>query len=171
MKLPSALIFVNSDLNDISRSKIETQLLIHQTMTKAEFDYLVSNDPSYIDQVNVNDLRILVIGDFYQDFINRTLFDLIIFYSHGLVNIEYNKFGPPIPALTLENLDIFALLRAGKSNKVITLPDLCNHCNTRKCDCQPCNCGAPFYHPYDPSGVYCSSESHYTNEAWLNRDK
>src|SRR5690606_36654996 len=170
MQLPSAIIFVNTDINDTLQSKLEVQLDIHNTMSGDDFDSIITNDPSYVEQSNLNGLRILVIRDYYNDTTNRDLADVVMFVSHGIIDVEYNKYGPPAKGLRVYDINIFSLLRAAESNKVTTLPNLCSNCNTRSCNSNcSCNCGAPFYHPYDPSGVLCSDESHYTNADWLNR--
>ncbi len=163
MKFPSAIIFVNSDLNTQMQSTIEKQLYVHYTMTGTEFDTLISNDPSYVEQVNLNDLRILIIQDSFMNTTNRNLADVVIFVSHGLANVEKNKFGPPIPQLKINDLNIYALLRAAGSDKVVTLPNFSN--NTVQC-----SCGYIYNGIYDRSGAHCpNSDNHYNNEDWLNR--
>lgn len=172
MKFPAAIIFVNSDMNEQLQSTLERQLYIHNTMSFDDFNSLISNDPSYVDQVNLNDLRILVILDDFSDYTNRDLADVVIFVAHGIANVERNKFGPPIPQITIENMNIYALLRAAGSDKVVTIPNYCNDCNSRSCSC--CDCchrfGYIYNGIYDRSGVHAPNcDNHYNNQAWLNR--
>lgn len=169
MKFPSAIIFVNSNMNNQLQTTLEKQLYIHVTLTGEEFDTLISNDPSYIEQVNLNDLRILVIRSDLFNTTNRNLADVVIHVSKGMANVEKNKFGPPISQLTIQNLNIYELLRAGSSDKVATITNYYNNCSSCSCCCS-----TPAYkgnEVYDPSGVHCPNfDNKYNNEDWLNRN-
>lgn len=108
--LPSGIIFVNEDLNDILKQKIMSQLLIQEAMTGAEFDARVAADPNYPTIVKLENYRILVIRSF-RDTTNRNLADVVIFVKAGLAAIEKNNFGPPGLTYPVETFNIYGLLR------------------------------------------------------------
>lgn len=108
--LPSGIIFVNEDLNDILQQKIMSQLLIHEAMTGAEFDARLVVDPNYATVVKLQKIRILVIRSF-RDTTNRNLADVVIFVKAGLASIEKNNFGPPGLTFPVETFNIYQLLR------------------------------------------------------------
>lgn len=101
--LPPAIIFVNNDLVEQVKEHIIRQLHINQVYDGYVFDgYLVDN-PTFLDDVKAQNLRILVIRSF-QELENRELADVAAFVKNGLISIEQNKFGPPRPAFRV--LDI-----------------------------------------------------------------
>lgn len=108
--IPPGIIFINEDLNDTLKTKIKVQLSIHESMTGAEFDTRVANDPNYPTIVKLQNLRILVIRDLH-DTTNRDLADVVIFVKGGLAAIEKNNFGPPGLTLPVETFYIYQLLR------------------------------------------------------------
>lgn len=142
MSLPPAIIFINADAVDgyafdgyniidgyipaspdgYTKYALMTQLFINEFMTDKEFDARVVADPNYPEIVHLQNLRILVARENYRDYTNRELADLVLFYSHGLVKIEKNKFGPPGLTLPLERINIYALLREVGSTFVVILP-------------------------------------------------
>ncbi len=108
---PPGIIFINNDLNDALKSKIITQLYIHESMSGEEFDARIGADPNYPSIVRLRNLRILVIRDF-DDLVNRDLADVVIFVKAGLASIEKNNFGPPGLTLPVDTFYIHKLLRA-----------------------------------------------------------
>lgn len=170
---PSAIIFINADLNDITKNKLTSQLLINETINFSEFNARVTADPNYKTIVGLNGLRVLVILPTFQDYTNRELADLVMFYSHGQVNIEYNRFGPPNVSYPLDRVNIYELLRSVGSANVVILPETgYAYCS---CKCKICcSCkklgGIVVDQLADNSGVHsanCDNEAH--NTAFINR--
>ena len=122
MSIPSAIIFINSDINDTSKELFTSQLMLHEIMSFEEFNNRVAADPNYPKIVNNSGSRIMVVLPDFRDFTNRDLADVVIFASHGQVAIEKNKFGPPRPSMRTLDLNIYALLRAAGSGNVVTIP-------------------------------------------------
>lgn len=92
---PPAIIFVNNDLSNQVKNMLITQLKIDQVFDGYTFDQTVAADPSWVTNIkNIHEQRILVIRPLYE-MTNRELADVVGFVSHGLISIEYNKFGPP----------------------------------------------------------------------------
>lgn len=110
MNLPGAIILVNNDLVPGVQDPLVRQLYITESMTGAEFDARVLEDPNYPFIIHANHLRILVIRDF-KDTANRDLMDVAIFIKAGLASIEANKFGPPGQTYPVDRLTIYELLR------------------------------------------------------------
>jgi len=181
MNLPPMILFINADIDGYTTSTISTQLYLDGYISKSEFDAQVEAIPSYPDIVHANNLRIMVILPNFRDYVNRDLADVVAFYSHGLLNIEKNKFGPPNFSLALERINPFALLRAVESKYVVVLPH-----NPKfrgpPCDCNPyhyyqplCDChrvlgGIFAIESTDTTGVHLPScDNEYNNEAFINR--
>ena len=122
MSIPSAIIFINSDINDVSKETLTNQLKLHEIMTFEEFNTRVLNDPNYPLIIKITFSRILVILEDFRDYTNRDLADVVMFATHGQVDIEKNKFGPPRPSMRLLDINIYSLLRAAESSNVITIP-------------------------------------------------
>lgn len=143
MNLPPAVIFINSDeltlrpdgyfqdgyqvdgdgyINDLTRTILETQLFIDETMTYPEFNLRVLNDPNYATVVRLQGKRIMVILNDFRNHVNRDLADLVLFYTHGQVVVEKNKFGPPGLSLPADRINIYSLLREVGSRYVTILP-------------------------------------------------
>jgi hypothetical protein len=174
-QLPPAIIFVNADLNDTTKATLNSQLYIDQVWSDTEFDTIISANPTYPDQVHLNNLRVLVIRQNFMDYTNRDLADVVMFYKQGEVYIEKNKFGPPGQTYPLERLNLYALLRAAGSGYVIILPQ-----NPPRPGCHyPCGC-YPKWGPGgivgielragDPCGVHAPNcDNEYNNEAFINR--
>lgn len=91
---PAAIIFVNNDLTANVQAAIERQLFINGTITGTEFDLRVAADPTYVDQIHSNGLKLLVIRPFTET-TNRELADIVLFCKAGLATVEANKYGPP----------------------------------------------------------------------------
>jgi len=143
MNMPPAIIFINSDLithytdgyyldgqavnpdgyiNNLTRNLLEQQLWIDETMTFREFSARVSVDPNYHTVVHLQSKRILVILTDFYDVAHRNLADLVLFYTHGMVYVEKNNYGPPGLTLPLERLNLYVLLRNVGSRYVTILP-------------------------------------------------
>lgn len=124
MDMPSAIIFVNADMNNVVRTTLMTQLEINELMTFTEFNARVSIDPNYPFNVHANKLRILVVVPDFHDTTNRTLADIALFVSHGLASVEKNNFGPPGLTLPTQRLNIWNLINGikGSSNSCQPFP-------------------------------------------------
>lgn len=92
MNLPGAIIFINNDLNDISKTKLTNQLYLTETITKSEYDARLANDPYYPVIVHSFKLRVLVTLPTFQDYTNRETADIVMFLKLGLAAIEKNNF-------------------------------------------------------------------------------
>ena len=120
MSIPSAIIFINSDLTDSLKQILAEQLNITETMTGTEFDARIVADPNYADVVYMQKIRILVVRDDYN--VNTQYADVVIFYKQGLATILKNNLGPPGLSLPVARLNLYALLRYNGSNQVVILP-------------------------------------------------
>lgn len=185
--LAPAIIFINSDpinitpdgyfvdgyavnpdgyINDLTRKTLETQLFIDETMTLKEFNTRVEVDPNYPTIVHLQRYRVMVIVTDYRDYTNRALADLVLFYSHGLVKVEKNKFGPPGLTLPIDRINIYELLRDVGSKYVVILPPSAtpppHHC--------PPLGGIVVDEGADSSGVHCPNpDNEYNNPDFINR--
>lgn len=99
----SAIIFVNADISQGIKEALERQLFITESVTGAEFDARIAEDPNYPLEIQENNLRILVIRDYWTT-TNRELADIVIFASNGLATVESNKFGPPAQTYPINSL-------------------------------------------------------------------
>lgn len=203
--LPPAIFFINGDISYPAPefigappsvdefTTIMTQLYIDGYMSKTEFDARVAADPNYPTIVHLQNLRILVILDSFQDGYNRDLADVVMFLHQGLADIEKNNFGPPGQSYEIQRMNLWAMLRAAHSPYVITLPfgahaqcDACKYpfycdgCHTfsgiricKGCGCKAkcgCDCrltdnqGIPVNPIYAPN---CDNEYH--NRDFINR--
>jgi hypothetical protein len=135
MDIPSAIIFINSDLNDITLNHLKNQLFIDEIISHDEFNERLSVDPNYTLIVRGQGLRILIILNTFQDFTNRLEADVVIFFKQGQLNIEKNKFGPPNLSFSAQRINIWALLRGAESSNVINLPESTK--TLTECDCTP----------------------------------
>ena len=100
--LPSGLIFSNNVSPGIQK-KLEQQLYIHETISGQEFDDRFSADPNYPEIIKLQNLRILVLRDFF-NITNRNVASLVIFVKLGISSILKNNFGPPGASYIVENL-------------------------------------------------------------------
>jgi hypothetical protein len=175
MQLPPAIIFINSDLNDTSKATLRSQLYINQIITGKQFDDVIAVDPTFPDQIHLNGARVLVIRDELYPYPNYDLADVVVFLKQGLASIEKNKLGPPKLTLSLERLNIYALLRGAGSQYVVILPSL--PCGPRfACGCYHHHCngfrgiiGIEWY-ANDTTGVHCPNPDNiYNNPDFLNR--
>jgi len=123
MTLPPAIIFINKEINDVTKNTLVTQLFINETITGDEFNSRVSLDPDYSTNIKLQNLRILVIQDSFLEMSNRNLADVVMFVKQGMASIEYQNFGPPSLTLPINKINIFELLRFNKSPYVPILPN------------------------------------------------
>ncbi len=114
MQLPSAIIFVNNDLNEISKSTLLDQLKIHESISHQEFNDRVTVDPNYVSVIHNTNTRILVFLPTFQDLTNRELADIVIFVKQGLAAIEINKYGPHGLTVPIYKINIYELLKGAK---------------------------------------------------------
>lgn len=187
------IAFINAEINNNVRATLQSQLYLTEIISDTEFDARVVADPSYPFQIHANGLRIMVVRQNFRDLTNRSLADVVMFYSHGLINIECNKYGPPKLALPIFKLNIWELLRGAGSDLVTTLP-ASRPCSPRPCSssCQqptdisnlgfPFNCGClPPNHGLggivweelmatDASGVHLPNcDNIFNNKDFINR--
>jgi hypothetical protein len=101
--VPNAIIFINNDLVDQVRSFIMNQLHISEWMTGATFDARIAADPDYADNIRALGLRLMVERDF-RELDNREHADVVAFVKSGMISVEYNKFGPPMPSFPVLNI-------------------------------------------------------------------
>lgn len=101
--VPSAIIYINVDLVDQVRDHIAKQLHITDILDGYVFDQLVATTPNYPSTIKQQNKRLMVIRPL-DDLTNRNLADVVVFFKEGLVSVEKNKFGPPMPAFPALNL-------------------------------------------------------------------
>lgn len=175
MQLPTAIIFINADLNATSIATLRSQLYINQILTGEQFDAVIAVDPTFPDQIHLNGARILVIREEFYPYPNYDLADVVIFLKQGLAAVQKNNVGPPGLNLPLERLNIYALLRANNSQYVVILPQLpCGPRYSCGCYCHP----RPGYrgivgiewYATDASGVHLPNcDNIYSNKDFINR--
>jgi hypothetical protein len=122
MPLPTAIIFINADINAGIQSTLKSQLHLNDIMSDKEFDARVQADPNYPQNVHLQGLRILVIRQNFQDVTNRNLADVVLFVKQGQATVEKNNFGPPGLTLAISRINIYELLRYNNSQYVVTIP-------------------------------------------------
>jgi len=145
MELPSAIIFINKEIGDLTKDSLQTQLFLDEIISKNEFDNRVVVDPNYVNVVHGQNLRVMVILDDFINHTNREMADVVIFFNQGQATIEKNKFGPPSLSLPILKLNIWSLLRGGNvSDEVPILPVAPSKILT-ECDCN--------YPPYGLGGI------------------
>lgn len=174
MNIPTAIIFINAEINDGVKSTLQTQLHLDEIMDFEEFNARVSLDPNYPTVVHLQGYRIMVVVPNFRDYTNRTLADLVLFYNQGQVVIEKNKFGPPGLSLPIQRINIFDLLRAVKSQYVTILPPEANRPCRPNCNCHHgcsrCLGGIVVDQLADASGVHCPNPDNiYNNPDFINR--
>lgn len=111
--LPSAIIFINTDLVDQVLATFVTQLFITQVMDAATFDSIIATDPNYPAEVHQDGYRILVLRDLW-DLTNREIANMVLFAKAGLVSVETNKYGPPNITLPIDRVYLTALVNLQK---------------------------------------------------------
>lgn len=173
MQLPSAIIFINTDLNDVTINTLKLQLELHDVINHAEFVSRVEVDPSYPDIIHNTQTRLLVLLDNFRNYEARELADIVIFFACGLLNIEKNKFGPPKKSIPLENINIYNLLFLNGNSAFVPGPHTDSPITiTYKVD-EDGNIINGIYTKRsftDPSGVYDPNPDNiYNNEDFLKR--
>ncbi len=148
---------MNNDINPALQQKLVEQLEIVDVMTGTEFDDRVAADPNYPLNIELNQIRILVLRDSLQDVTNRDYADVVMFVKSGLASILYNKYGPPAATYNIDRMNIYTLLinkdiPAGVTSTLpIPIRDLLTN-------------------PYDPSHVHDANEDNlFNNPDFLNR--
>lgn len=91
---PAAVIFCNNEISDGTKSTIQSQLFVNETITGIEFDARIAADPNYINEIHGNGLKILVLRSL-DETTNRHLADIVLLIRNGLASVMVNKFGPP----------------------------------------------------------------------------
>ncbi len=176
MALPTAIIFVNADLNDTLKATLQSQLYINQTITDIQFDEVVAVDPTFPDQIHLNGARVLVIRQNFMDKTNFKLADVVIFVKQGVATVSKNNLGAPEQTYPIERLNIYELLRANNSQYVIILPEFpSGPRHSCGCFCHPRQNGfrgiiGIEWHANDLTGVHRPNcDNIYNNPDFINR--
>lgn len=123
MNPPAAIIYVNDNISDSVKEKLVRQLFIDDVQTSGEFDgYVDGYSDGYYDGYVVpisyplylksKGLRVMVLrNDFPSRGTNPDWLDadIVIFVKNGLAAIEYNRFGPPHPQMSVALITWFKL--------------------------------------------------------------
>jgi hypothetical protein len=75
----------------------------------SELDLIINVSPNFPYEIKKTNQRILVTRSF-KELTNREIADVAIFIFQGLAYIEQNKFGPPISAIPVSNLNLYQLI-------------------------------------------------------------
>lgn len=170
MNIPSAIIFVNADLNDALKAVLTEQLNITETMTGAEFDARMVVDPNYADIVHLQKIRILVIRDDFHDYTNRTVADVAMFVKQGLASLEKNNFGPPGLTLPVQRINLYTVLRYVGSSEVTILPVSSTNTSSALGGIFALEGDEDTTGAYDTSGVYsANTDNEANNTDFINR--
>ena len=116
MLVPPAILFINYDITNDQLNNLSKQLFVNESITKQEFDNRIIADPNYPQVIHNQNLRILVLLPSLQDVSNRDAADVVMFIKQGLICIEKNKLGPHGDCFQQDRVNIWQILRAGKSN-------------------------------------------------------
>lgn len=101
---PPAIIIVNNDLSASVQATIVKQLHIDQVMDGYTFDQTIEANPNWPSDIkNIHEQRILVVRSL-RELNNREYADVVAFVAHGLISIEYNKFGPPVRSFPVKKI-------------------------------------------------------------------
>lgn len=167
MGIPAAIVFINNDIVPQVINTIKNQLQITITQSGNEFDSNISNNENYIKTLKMLNERVLVIRPF-DDYNNRDLADIAIFFKNGSVAIEKNNFGPPtinwrVADLHWGKLCIFAPVLTGQSCKG------CDNCCGHSCKkCGGCNCYCKCSCGYDPC---CNYKCAFTGSRYKHKGR
>lgn len=169
--LPSAIIFMNDDVSQGIIDVLTHQLFLNEIISGTTFDQRIadSNDGyTYPDDVRKNNLRILVLKNDLRSDTNHEYADVVIFVKQGLATVLKNKLGPPTQSFPIDRVNAYALLRAGGSAQVVTLP------STTPSPPFSCSCnnlrGIFALQSSDTSGVHCpNSDNIFNNPDFINR--
>src|SRR5260221_2884912 len=106
---PPALILINKDLVQQIQNVFKKQLNLTEIITGTEFNARLVADPNYPTIIHLNNLRVMVMDDLYNYPVpERSPFDIVLFASHGLVAVEYNKYGNPNITLPIDRVYLTA---------------------------------------------------------------
>jgi len=113
MQFPGAILFINKEVSEQVLSVIQSQLFINETMSDGYFISKINDDGYYVQKNKADGYRILVILENFNDISqpDRSLADVVMFVKNGLLSIEKNNYGPPMPSMTISDLYIHKLLR------------------------------------------------------------
>lgn len=78
-------------------------------MDASVFDGYVAADGYYVRDIHASNQRILVLTDLF-DHTNRDLADIVLYVKNGLVNIMFNKIGPPSGTFPIPSIYILKLI-------------------------------------------------------------
>lgn len=107
MLAPAAIMAINGDVSESAVAMIKRQLMIDFTFDGYVWARALQIDPQYPKTLKALNLRVLVIEptfEFRATDPTWSSFDIVAFVKNGLINIEQNLFGPPIPQLSIEGL-------------------------------------------------------------------
>lgn len=107
MLAPPAIIAINQDVSQSAVKMIQRQLQIDFTFSGEDWRKSLSSETDYDQTVKSLGLRVLVLEDQFEGRAtdaNWSKFDIVGFVKNGLISVETNRFGPPIPQLSLESL-------------------------------------------------------------------
>lgn len=110
MILPSLIIIINNNFSENQLQSLKTQLFIHEVINSSEFNNRIVVQPSYIQRVRLNNLRIMIILDDFYNYNNRQYADIVMNIKNGLGFIEKNNFGPPGQIINLNKINIFNII-------------------------------------------------------------
>lgn len=133
-QLPSAVIFINPEIDDGIKNTLISQLNIDETITSTEFDARLAVDPNYPTIVKLNNYRLLVILQDFRNYPNKSIADLLLYLRLGIAYIE--NYGCPRLAFDIQRINIYELLRFVKSPQVTILPNnyYCHDCCKQQCN-------------------------------------
>lgn len=100
---PSVILFINTDLTTNVKNMLVRQLHINEVIDGYTFDQRIAAQSTYPDVIHQLNLRLMVMRDL-SDQTNRSLADVVLFFSHGLICVEASKVGPPGLTLPVVNL-------------------------------------------------------------------
>ena len=164
MSLPSAIFFVNADINEGIRNTLMSQLFIDEALTDEDFDARVQVEPDYPNLIHLNGIRIMVLRQNFHDLTNRNLADVVMFVKQGLASVEKNNFGPPGLSFPVGRINMHELLRYVNSNQVVILPP------TSKSPPAFALRGIIYHQLADTSGVHDPNvDNEYNNDSFINR--
>ena len=112
---PPAIIYINTDCGLVAQMTLNDQLEINEIIAKQEFDARIFVDPNYPDIIRLQNLRVLVLLESFDDIVNRSSADIIMFVKHGMATVMKNNCGPPGLTVPLQRIEIHQLLRYNSS--------------------------------------------------------
>lgn len=155
MNIPSAIIFVSNNLVQNVLDFFVKQLYIDVVMDGYTFDGYVDSDPFFIQNIRSNKQRYMVLRPF-TELENRTLADVVMYFSDGLISVEYNKFGPPCKAMQASQMYWGALCVWDPP-----VNQTCCSSNVIPGCCSNCGCGSDGY----GLCVGCGNAVNYGNDS------